>query len=186
MEALLPSVVRTPDDSNGPPLFYFEISIFGGITVKIFFFTNYERGARGEKSQTFGQIFQKRIKTAFLACFFKTCVRRNQFGQTEVVIRIWGTSENQFDQPKKIDKVFEIILKIQTPHPPTIEYIYISAPISVSTTCRPKGSSLYYFEISSFGWLTLKLFLRRLWRQNLLILKGEGAPNKRDFLVKLF
>ena len=43
----------------------------------------------------------------------------------------------------------------------------------------PNGPPLSYFEISVFGWPTLKFFKRRLWRQYILILKGERAPKKK-------
>ena len=40
---------------------------------------------------------------------------------------------------------------------------------------------LYYFEISIFGWLTLKFS-----KQSILILREGRAPKKRNFLVQIF
>ena len=51
-----------------------------------------------------------------------------------------------------------------------------------STPCRPKGSAFETFKKSSFGRPTLKYFLRRLWRQYILILREEHAPKNAIFL----
>ena len=59
-------------------------------------------------------------------------------------------------------------------------------PSGIRPPADPKGTTLYYFEISIFGLLTLKFFLRRLWCQSTSILRGERAPKKRDFLVEIF
>ena len=58
------------------------------------------------------------------------------------------------------------------------------APSSLrnSTPCRPKGLPLYLFEITNFGYRTLKFFERHLWR-NYLYFEGEARAKKRDFLV---
>ena len=73
-------------------------------------------------------------------------------------------------------------------------------PLRDSAHCQPKGSPfLYYFEISTFGWLTLEFFWRHLGRQNILNLRAsarrknaifcksfpKSAP-KRNFFGKLF
>ena len=51
----------------------------------------------------------------------------------------------------------------------------------------PKGPPLYYSETSNFGWLTLKIIQRRLWRQNILILRRKRTQKKkRDSLIKIF
>ena len=50
----------------------------------------------------------------------------------------------------------------------------------------PKGPPLVLFKKSIFGRPTLKFFLRRLWRQYILILRGDRTPKKRNFSVKIF
>ena len=56
--------IPPPADPKGPPLYYFRISIFGWLTLKFSLkaplapiYTNFEGGARAEKTQFFGRIF---------------------------------------------------------------------------------------------------------------------------------
>ena len=50
----------------------------------------------------------------------------------------------------------------------------------------PKGPPLILFKKSIFGRPTLKFFQRRLRRQYILILRGDRAPKKPNFSVKIF
>ena len=70
-------------------------------------YINFEGGARGEKTQFFGQKF---LKSALKRIFFsKVCMRPITFGQNRVFIVIWKSSENQFGRPKeKVDKIFKM------------------------------------------------------------------------------
>ena len=62
----------------------------------------------------------------------------------------------------------------------------------IRTPAEPKGTPLYYFEISLFGLRTLKFSKRSLRRQYYLFLRGKRAPEfskkclKTPFLVCLF
>ena len=73
-----PSENRPPADLKGPPLFYFNISMFNGPNV----FLKAKIGKRPPKQLDFlVEIFQKAPKTHFLGRFSKFCLRRRHIGK---------------------------------------------------------------------------------------------------------
>ena len=66
-------------------------------------YTNFEGGARAEKTQFFWSKFSKKcLKTPFLTLFFsKVCLRCRNFCQNRGKTVLWESSKNQFGPPKK-------------------------------------------------------------------------------------
>ena len=61
----------------------------------------------------------------------------------------------------------------------TIECTFVKFPVP------PQNFPLlYYFDISIFGWQTLELFLRRLWRQYINFEGGSARRKRRSFSDK--
>ena len=72
------SGIRPPADPKGSPFGTFEVNLFWPTDLKTSLkaplapiYTNFEGGARAEKTQFFGQNFPKCLKTPFLDCFCK-------------------------------------------------------------------------------------------------------------------
>ena len=63
----LPWGIRHPADPKGPPLYYFEISIFG---VLHFWYAYFEGGRAPKKRDFLVKCFQKMPKNAFIGLFF--------------------------------------------------------------------------------------------------------------------
>ena len=87
-DILSPSGIRPPADPKGPPLYYFEISIFGdGLQ-------NFSKG------QFIIILSGERVPVNFWPVFFfqKICLRRSKIGQIGVfiIIMIGESSENEF------------------------------------------------------------------------------------------
>ena len=61
-------------------------------------------------------IFQKPLKKPFWQVFFsKCCLWRKKLGQNRAFVMHWDSSENQFDRPKKVAKIFEFFRKSAPP-----------------------------------------------------------------------
>ena len=58
-------------------------------------------------------------------------------------------------------------------------------PLGFDLLSTQRVPSLYYFEMSIFDTRTLKFFKKRLWRQSILISKGERAQKKTRLLIKI-
>ena len=86
-------------------------------------YTNFEGGARAEKTGFFGQNFPKKPKNVyFLPVFSKFCLRRRKSGRNSVFLVLWQSSENQFGRPKKKGRQnFRFFLKNPPPPPPPRE-----------------------------------------------------------------
>ena len=92
---------------------------------------------RAEKTQFFGQNFQKVSKIFFWPLFSKFRTRRRKFGEHRVFIVICESSEDQFDRPKKkkrsikFRKFFEnATFPPPAPPPTVVEKILVPPPSS--------------------------------------------------------
>ena len=95
------SGIRPPADPKGPPLYYFEISIFGWLILKFSegatapICTNFE-GNRASKNAIFRSKFSKKcLKTLIWACFSRILPAAQKFWpKLSSAIVVWKSSEN--------------------------------------------------------------------------------------------
>ena len=100
-----PSENRPPADPKGPPLYYFNISMFEGPNV----FLNPKIGKRPPKQLDFlVEIFQKAPKTHFLGRFSKFCLRRRHIGKKgSLRCLVRSQKINLVDYKQKVDKILK-------------------------------------------------------------------------------
>ena len=99
---------------RGPPLYYFEIYIFGD-DPKIFLkaplapiYTNFEWGSCAKKRDFMVKNFQKVLTSLFWPVFLTFASGAENFTKT-VFLVIWESSENQVARPKKKEKLLKIL-----------------------------------------------------------------------------
>ena len=119
------SGIRPPADPKGPPFDTFSEIHFWPNDPKIFLktpsaaiYTNFEVGARAEKTQLFGQNFPKSALKRLFDCFFKFLPAAQKILPKKGPNHAKGELKNLYLvdlKKKKVVKIFDFFLKIRPP-----------------------------------------------------------------------